>query len=116
MKKEKIHTLTMLIGLLLAIAVVCTNVFDPKHTKREGSEVDKTEKTDDKSSHEISFLSAPTLTPPSTFLVQLNLETYCLFEVITETKVEEDVESNFSLLPRRFLLTLFRVIISPNAP
>ena len=64
----------------------------------------------------IADMPAPASTLPSVFHVKFNVETYSLFEVKgLGTPVLEDVPTNTDL-PRKLLLTLFRVIISPNAP
>jgi hypothetical protein len=114
MRKQKTHILTIAAGLLLAVAIVCSNVLllAPKvHSVADC----KSEKAKDEQ-EKFVFTAAPTITPPSSFLVQLNVEACCLFEVITQALKPEAFVSDFAIHPRKYLLTLFRVIISPNAP
>jgi hypothetical protein len=114
MRKQKIQTLTIAVGMLLAAAIVCSNVFLLERTA-EVKQVVKSEKAkDEKETH--SFTTAPTITPPTSFYVELNVASHCLFDIVTPTENEEASCSNFTLLPQKYLLILFRVIISPNAP
>jgi len=104
----------MMLGLLLAAAIVCSNIFLFEHTRSVKKEL-KSEKA--KEEQTPSFTAAPTITtPPTSVHVQFNVASYCLFEIGTAPEKEEQVASDITSYPSRFFLTLFRVIISPNAP
>jgi hypothetical protein len=114
MKKDRVHILTMIAGLLVAASVLCTNIF---YQNDVGTAEGATEQTSqDQSDEDYTFKAAPTISLPSSSNVHIILETYCLFEILG-TDVEERFDSSdFSLNPQRFLSTLLTVIISPNAP
>ena len=101
---------TMAVGVILAVAIVCSNVWTNHVTKE--NEAAKTEQSSDTT---FEFFSAPTLSPPSVFHVHLSLDTFCLFDIAYES-AEEHSEVSDPIEPPKLLLTLFRVIISPNAP
>lgn len=115
MRKEKLHILTMIAGLILAASIVFTNVFVLRESKISASDP-TTEKDQQDSPKDLSFTDALTISLPTSSHVQLNLETYCLFQIIAMDDEEEVFISEFSFHPRRFLSTLLTVIISPNAP
>jgi hypothetical protein len=48
--------------------------------------------------------------------VQVNLNPYCLFEIFFEEDIDEEHVEEDAFYPDRFFETMFRVIISPNAP
>lgn len=104
----------MLLGLLIACAVVCSNVFQFENHGQVKIETKADKKKEEQKQR--AEISAPTLSLPSTFIVHLNLETYCLFEISAEDRSDRSFVCDFSFHPQRYLLTLFRVIISPNAP
>jgi hypothetical protein len=114
MKKEKLHIVTIALGIILSAAIVCSNVFLLDRSF-QGKENIKSEKAKEEKKA-TAFTAAPTITPPSSVHVHFSVASYCLFEINTETDEECEVVSDFSFHPRRYLLTLFRVIISPNAP
>jgi hypothetical protein len=114
MKRKSIHAITVILGLLLALAVICSHVFQPSTVKSVVKA--KSEQKTNQSDEDFSFVSAPTTTPPSSAHVHTSLVAHCLFEI---TQPAEEKESNIeesSIHPQKFLLTLFRVIIAPNAP
>jgi hypothetical protein len=115
MRKQKLHVLTMIIGLLLAGAIVCTHVFQVETL--DSKKLVKSEQNADSSHHDQTFLaSAPTIIPSASINLHTDLIAYCLFE-IPQPEADSDNESaEAGFKPQKFLLTLFRVIISPNAP
>lgn len=117
MRKSKIHAFTIIIGLLLAAAIVCSHVFQMERAQVAKQKVNSEQKTKEDSEKNRAFFSAPTITtPPSSAHVQLNIVTYCLFQFCQPKEKVEVPLSEFHFKPQKFLLTLFRVIISPNAP
>lgn len=113
-RKEKIQALTMVAGLLLTVAIVCSNVLLLSQKFHQVAEV-KSEKAQDEKEI-VALTAAPTTTPPSSFHVQMKVEAHCLFEVILDNERNEEFISEFAFHPGKLVLTLFRVIISPNAP
>jgi hypothetical protein len=110
MKGKFKYIATMAAGVVLALAIICSNVWTNRFTKEK--EVAKTEQNSDTTS---DVFSAPTLSPPSVFHVNLSLDVFCLFDLTYESS-DEDSEACDPIEPPKLLLTLFRVIISPNAP
>jgi hypothetical protein len=114
MRKSKIHFLTMVAGLLLAAAVVCSNVFAPASRHSHKPET-KTETSGDQK-ESISLNVAPTSTPPGSLNVELKTEAHCLFDICSNVFRPDQLLPEFEIHSQRLLLTLFRVIIAPNAP
>ena len=110
MKRGFKHSISIVAGILIAVAILCSNVlFTGAHAKKD---VVKTEQSSNTS--EEAF-NAPTLSPPSVFHVNLTLDIFCLFDLAHEP-VDEAGETSNPIEPPKLLLTLFRVIIAPNAP
>lgn len=113
MRKEKLHTATLIIGSVLALAIAFSQYLTPECFK--DVEKVKTEKTDRADDHSAS-ISLPTFSLPTPVDVQANLDSYCLFEILLEEDIDENEVQEDLLYPNRFFETMFRVIISPNAP
>jgi hypothetical protein len=111
MKKKDIHFTTIIAGILVMVSIVCSNVLLLSGETKQATV--KTEKTDE---NKVQFISTPAGTVPTTFTVELNNEIYCLFEVCSGIFKSEASEPESEFQPQRYLLTLFRFIISPNAP
>ena len=112
MKKKDIHFMTIIAGLMVMVSIVCSNVLmltgETKQTKIQ------TEQTTSETDGE--FISTPATIVPTTFTIAFNAEIHYLFEVCSGFFKPEASEPEAETQPLRYLLTLFRVIISPNAP
>ncbi len=114
MKKEKLHTASVIMGTILALTIAFSQYLIPDRVS--APEKAKTEQTDNTGDEKGSFISLPTFSRPAPISVQVNLDAYCLFEIFFEEDVDENyVEEDVSYTDR-FFQTMFRVIISPNAP
>jgi hypothetical protein len=115
MRKRKLHTVTIIVGTFLAFAMIFSQFLPDECIA--SSEKEKTEQTDSKRGAETgSYISLPDFSLPAPVHVQANLNPYCLFEILFEEDIDEDyVEENLFHTDRIFE-TMFRVIISPNAP
>ena len=115
MKKKRLHALTIVIGSLLALAIVFSQLLAPEFIC-SGDPI-KTEQTQDTPTDEkASFISLPSFSLPAPVNLQSNLDAYCLFEILFEDESDEvHVEDEISFADR-FFETMFQVIISPNAP
>ena len=115
MKKNRLHTLTIVIGSFLALAIAFSQFLTPEFIC--SSDPVKTEQAEDKSTDEkASFISLPSFSLPAPVNLQPNLDAYCLFEILFEDDSDEvHVEDEISFADR-FFETMFQVIISPNAP
>jgi hypothetical protein len=114
MKKKNIHIVTMMLGFILALAVICSHVFQVSHAAPVAKV--KSEQKSDQSDQDLSFVTAPTITPPASAHVHSNLLAHCLFEIIQPEEGNESDNAGTAFHPQKFLMTLFRVIIAPNAP
>jgi hypothetical protein len=77
----------------------------------------KTEKSSkDKADDHSGTISLPTFSVPSPIDVQANLSSYCLFEILFEEHADENPIEDNIVHAEHFFETMFRVIISPNAP
>lgn len=113
--KKNIQTLTLVFGLILAIAIVCAQVFSFQAADAKGKVV-KTEQNQKKSEQSECVISAPSISLPSSSNVTPSLEVYYLFEIIFEAEVPAVPFDQCKLQPQKLFRTLFSVIISPNAP
>jgi hypothetical protein len=115
MNKERVHIATTLFGLLLALVLICANVVTPQNTAvaKEKSKSKTEQKTADK---QFVFVSAPTITPPSSAVIECCLFAHCIFEIDQEQQFQDESSSVTFIQPQKLFQTLFRVIISPNAP
>jgi hypothetical protein len=119
MKKEKLHLLTIMAGLLLVVAIVCSQILQPRLTAQKNKQDTKTEqqKKDKGQNEEEQYINAgPSVSLPSSAQVHLNIDVYCLFDILCQEKPQETRLNESPLRPQKLLHTLFRVIIAPNAP
>lgn len=113
MKKERLHTASIIVGSILALAITFSQYLTPDCS----IEKVKTEQTDTSSSEQkAAFISLPSFSIPAPVNVQANLSPYCLFEILLEEDIDENYVEDDESYADRFFQTMFRVIISPNAP
>jgi hypothetical protein len=110
--KRNIRILTVVVGCLLAMVIVCSQVYS-SHTKLSISKEQTDKSADDSSSASISMAS---FSLPSPVNVQINLDPHCLFEIVFEDVKEEIPCTALPSVEEKLMVTLFRVIIAPNAP
>jgi len=115
MRKNRLHTPSIVIGSLLALAIAFSQFLTPELLSSGDSA--KTEQTQDKSTEENgTFISLPSFSLPVPVHLQSNLDAYCLFEILFEDQSDDaPIEDEVSFFDR-FFETMFQVIISPNAP
>jgi hypothetical protein len=115
MRKGKLHILTIIVGTVLALAIVFSDFLTPECIA--STEKAKTEQTENKAGSDTgTFVSLPSFSLPAPVHVQVNLNPYCLFEIFFEEDLDEEHVEEDAFYPDRFFETMFRVIISPNAP
>lgn len=117
MKKKRLHALTIIVGAVVALAIVFSQYLTPDRlASAEKVKTEKSAKKDKADDNSASYISLPTFSLPSPVDVQANLNSHCLFEILFEEDTDEDqVEENI-VHADHFFETMFRVIISPNAP
>lgn len=114
MRKEKVHKVSLIVGSILALTIAFSQYLMPRCLS--SVEKVKSEQTDKSTGEEGSFISLPTFSLPVPVSVQANLDAYCLFEIFFEEDIDEDYVEEEVSYADRFFETMFRVIISPNAP
>jgi hypothetical protein len=115
MKKERVHTASIILGSILALAIAFSQYLSPVAVA--SAEKVKTEHSDKTAGEEdSSFISLPTFSIPAPVNVQANLDAYCLFEIFFEEDIDEEHAEDDDSYAYRFFQTMFQVIISPNAP
>ena len=115
MEKERSQTASIVLGSLLALAIVFSQYLTPEYLSCP--EKAKTEQTKDESENKRTpVISLPTFSIPAPVSVQVNLIPYCLFEFFFEEDIDENYVQDDESYTGRFFETMFRVIISPNAP
>jgi hypothetical protein len=115
MRKGKLHLVTIIVGSILALAIVFSEFLTSQCIA--STEKAKTEQTEKKAGSDTgAFISLPSFSLPAPVHVQVNLNPYCLFEIVFEEDVDEEHVEEDAFYTDRFFETMFRVIISPNAP
>lgn len=115
MKKQKLQSLTIVLGAILSLAIVCSQLFHIDHSALSKKEI-KTEQQETERTADETISVMPSFSLPSSAQIQVSIQSYCLFEISFEKPQEENHSSETPLQPEKFLKTLFNVIISPNAP
>jgi hypothetical protein len=115
MRKERLHTFTLIVGSILAFAMAFSQFLpsDLSAAKKKAKTAQASKESHDDTQSDISL---PTFSLPAPVHVQVNLNPYCLFEFFFEENTDEEQTEEDLLHPDRFFETMFRVIISPNAP
>jgi hypothetical protein len=114
MKKDRLHIASIFVGSILALAIAFSQYLTPQSISSH--EKTKTEQASKAAGENGSFISLPSFSIPAPVNVESNLDAYCLFEILFEVDLDESyVEEDVSYADR-FFETMFRVIISPNAP
>jgi hypothetical protein len=121
--KKSVQTLTLLIGCLLAMVIICSQLFhynvsaySKNELKSSKKELTSGQQESDQSSSEETVISLPSFSLPSPIHVSHNFDGYCLFEILFETSEESSVSFDAPLHPEKLFVALFRFIIAPNAP
>lgn len=105
----------MITGSLLAVVIVCLQFFHFNQPLSK-AEVKTEQQQNTPPSNDEAVVSLASFSIPSPVNVTINLDAYCLFEILFEQSTERDSSAEAPLRPEKLFVTLFRVIISPNAP
>lgn len=111
--KRNIRLLTVFAGCLLAVVIVCSQVYSAQSKISVTVEHSDDSSADDSKSASFSMAS---FSLPSPVNVQINLDPHCLFEIVFEHVKEEAPTTSLPSVEEKLMVTLFRVIIAPNAP
>ena len=109
MKSKLFQRLAMLVaGLVAAMVILLSQSFyeGKIHAKAKSGQAEK----------EVTFISAPSDLVPGSATIQLNDNTPALISVILLPEIKTIFEPVVKLFPSRFFKTLFRTVISAQAP
>jgi hypothetical protein len=119
MKKNTARTLTMIVGVITALVVVFSQVFyfdAPNYAKKEAKTGQEKKKNKEDETGK-SYVSLPSISQPTASTnVEADHALTFLQEILFENKKEPGNHAAVPLSLGKFFHTLFRVIISPNAP
>lgn len=109
----------MVMGIVTALVVVFSQVFYFQPTNYSKKEVKseqqkKQEKSSENDNH--SFISLPSISQSTSTHVEVDHESSFLLEILFEDKEKEARSTEIPVSFGKFFHTLFRAIISPNAP
>lgn len=102
-------------GSLLCIVIVCAQLFHFEAGTPSKKEVKTEQQENNRPADALSF-SIASFSLPSPVHLSVNLDACCLFEILFEETPKCQIIPDAPLYPEKLFVTLFRVIISPNAP
>lgn len=108
-------TLTLLAGIVTAGVIVFSQLFYFQAATYCQEKVD-TKQHDPTSDSPESYISIPSSTISSTCNVEIHQDLSSVSEILFEKQSDEESNNIISLPVNKFFHTLFRFIISPNAP
>ncbi|WP_276373333.1 hypothetical protein [Chryseolinea sp. H1M3-3] len=114
MKRKATRTITMVLGIVVALGVVCSQLFYLPQTASSKKEP-QTEQHQSDSDDQVHF-SVPSTSLPSSAHVELNPNVFFLFEILFEENIFQIPEFKIAVPLGQFFRTVFGVTISPNAP
>jgi hypothetical protein len=107
--------LTLLAGIVTAGVIVFSQLFYFQAATYCQEKVD-TEQHDQKTDTPKSYISIPSSTISSTTSLEINQDISFVLESLLEKEADEETNHSITLPANKFFHTLFRFIISPNAP
>ena len=107
--------LTLLAGIATASVIIFSQLFYFQAATFCQQKA-KTEKHEEKKDVNDTYVSIPSSSIATTSNIELNQDISFILETLLEGEQEEESGVNFSLPVNQFFQTLFRFVISPNAP
>ncbi|MCK6616488.1 MAG: hypothetical protein L6Q51_02475 [Cyclobacteriaceae bacterium] len=105
------RAITLITGVGIALAIVVSQLFYFRLVDRPVNPVETEQ------SEEAAFISMPSVTlPSSSSVVQTNQEFSFILEILLEDSHQHTEAVPFTSVFDKLFRTLFRVVISPNAP
>jgi hypothetical protein len=116
--KDQIRIGTVLTGAFLALVIVLVQLFHfQAGNKADSGKRAKTEQKESQNkNNEASYNVLTSFSLPSPAYLELDTDLFCLFEIGFEQAGSQPQHTDVPHYCSKFLQTLFRVIISPNAP
>lgn len=114
--KLNFRSLTIIMGAVLALAIVFSQLFHYQVTSEQAKKETRTEQSEKNTGDQACYNVLSSFSIPAPACIELDVESFCLFEISFEKATEVDVLEEVSHYTGKLFATLFRVIISPNAP
>ena len=119
MIQTRTRMLTTIAGIFTALVIILSQLFAfqafPENISQE-KHARKKEVEDARKSSDQVYFSLPSIQIPSSIHFELNQEVVLIFEIVTDKVRSVADTGSVYLLSNKLFKTLFRVIISPNAP
>jgi hypothetical protein len=108
----------MVMGIITALVVVFSQVFyfQPTDYSKKETKSEQQKKQEKSSENNHSYISLPSISQSSSTHVEVDHESSFLLDILFEGKEKETRSAEVPIAFGRFFHTLFRAIISPNAP
>ena len=118
MEKRQYKLFTIILGLATALLVVLSQLFFYQGTEICKKEVkaEKQESRDAGDSKGESIATLPSFTVQASCCVHLSHEAVLLFEIFNREDKKIALSHDLPVALGKYFLTLFRIIIAPNAP
>lgn len=107
--------LTLLAGIATAVVIIFSQLFYFQAANYCQEKVDTEQQAHKKDGTE-SYISIPSSSISSTSHIEITQDLSFVLEILFEGESKEEEVTRISLPVDRFFQTLFRFIISPNAP
>jgi hypothetical protein len=114
MKRAPLRASTIILGILAAMAVICSHFFHYQSdciSKKEAKK-EQRDKQDDRTE---TIISIPSTSLPSSH-VELNRDVFFLFETLLNEDESSEVAQRVDIPLTKFFDVLLGSFISPNAP
>lgn len=112
---SKHRILTLLAGIATAAVIVFSQLFYFQAANYCQEKI-KSEQSEQKAGTSENFISIPSSTISSSTQIVINQELSFVLEILFEDESAHEGESHFAIPIQKYFQTLFRFIISPNAP
>jgi hypothetical protein len=108
----------MVVGVITALVVVFSQVFyfQPTNYSKKEVKSEHGKKQEKSSENNHSYISLPSISQSTSTHVEVDHESSFLLEILFEGKEKETRSAEIPVFFGKFFHTLFRAIISPNAP
>jgi hypothetical protein len=118
MERRKYKSATIVLGLATALLVVFSQLFFYQGAElcKKEVKIEKKESSESQDSKNESIVSLPSFTVQAACSVHLSHEAVLLFEIFSSENKRTVISHDIPVALGKYFLTLFRIIIAPNAP
>mgnify|MGYP003575484716 FL=1 len=115
MREHARHIISMITGIVVALAIICSQLFHTQQDFLQKKET-KTEQHQEDDSDDQVYITVTSTSLPSSAYTELHPTVFFLFDILLEERVSGIPEFIVSIPSGQFFRTIFGLIISPNAP